>query len=48
MEIAQIKRVEGHSDVVWDARYSHDAFMLATASMDEAVKIWDTNATPPY
>jgi WD40 repeat protein len=46
MDIAQTKLVKGHSDWIFDARYSPDASMLATASQDKTVKIWSTDATP--
>jgi WD40 repeat protein len=46
MDVAQIKQVEGHSADINDAWYSPNAAMLATASDDETVKIWNTDATP--
>jgi WD40 repeat protein len=46
MDIAQTKQVKAHSNWIWDARYSPNAAMLATASDDKMVKIWNTNATP--
>jgi WD40 repeat protein len=46
MDTVQIKCVNAHSDTIWDARYSPDSALLATASADYTVKIWNTNATP--
>jgi WD40 repeat protein len=46
MDIAQIKQVKGHSSGVYDARYSPNTSLLATASGDNTVKIWSTDATP--
>jgi WD40 repeat protein len=45
-DIVQIKQVKGHSNEIYNARYSPDTSMLATASKDKKVKIWNTNATP--
>jgi WD40 repeat protein len=45
MDIMPIKCVDGHSDVIKDARYSPDATLLATASVDNTVKIWNMVAT---
>jgi WD40 repeat protein len=46
MGAVQIKQVKEHSDVIYDARYSPDSTLLATASWDKTVKIWNANATP--
>jgi hypothetical protein len=48
MDAVQIKHVDAHAKVIYDARCSPDTTMFATAAMDHAVKIWNMNATPTY
>lgn len=38
----EVARLEGHSDVVWDATISPDGRRAVTSSWDGTVKIWDT------
>jgi len=39
-----LQTLEGHSDSVWSAAFSHDLARLASASSDRTVKIWDASS----
>ncbi|MBV6625000.1 MAG: hypothetical protein KI793_19075 [Rivularia sp. (in: Bacteria)] len=41
--VAEVNRLEGHSDIVWDVAFSPDGNLLASGSRDKNVKIWRTN-----
>jgi len=43
---ATIKILSGHTDEVWDIKFSHDGTRLASSSKDSCVIIWDTEARP--
>lgn len=39
--LREIRRLEGHDDVVWSAAFSADGSRIATASSDETARLWD-------
>ena len=39
-----LKSFEGHSDFVWWVCYSMDESMIASASTDRTIKIWDISS----
>ena len=43
---ATLKILSGHTDEVWDIKFSHDGTRLASSSKDSCVIIWDTEARP--
>ena len=42
-DIPEVTRFEGHSDAVWEVRFSPDGNTIATASRDGTVKLWKTD-----
>src|SRR5262245_38356221 len=48
MEIAQVKLIKRHTSTVWDAQFSPDAKLFASASRDYSAVIWDTQARITY
>ena len=38
--IHELNRLEGHSEVVWDVSFSPDGNIIASASVDESIKLW--------
>ena len=40
---AVLQTLEGHSGWVWSVAFSHDSKLLASASYDQTVKIWDAS-----
>ena len=41
IDINQVKHINEHTDTVWQIKYSPNGGMLASASNDTTVKIWD-------
>jgi WD40 repeat protein len=41
---ACLQTLEGHSDCVNSVAFSHDSALLASASYDNTIKIWDAHS----
>lgn len=42
-DLSEIRRLEGHEGVIFTVAYAHDGTMVATASEDGTVKVWDAS-----
>jgi len=39
---AEVRRLRGHTNTIWALAFSPDGKTLASGSMDQTVKFWDT------
>ncbi|KAJ7077606.1 WD40-repeat-containing domain protein [Mycena epipterygia] len=39
----ELHRLDGHSDTVWSASFSHDGLRVVTGSIDNTVRIWEVS-----
>ena len=44
----EVMRLEGHTDLIWSIALSPDDTVLASASHDGSVRLWNLTSTPPH